>query len=114
MPSNNHGRISSEPEAFTAYMQATDDYQLADDPDNTGHPRFEKWKWSLPESAQWTNFREQADEVFTQYNTPALVNAATRDKMALIIRQVQDYDHNRDTGHGLLDLVAHYGNVDDW
>ncbi len=107
-------RIPSEPSQFTTYMQATDDRQLLDDPDNPGHPLYEKYKWTNAESAQWTSYRNEAQTIFTQYDTEALVNKLTRDQMNDLIRQVNDYDHGIGSIHHLLDKVALYGNMTDW
>jgi hypothetical protein len=114
MSTNSTGRIPPEPDKFLAYMQSTDDRQLLDDPDNPGHPLYEKYTWSLAESGQWTLFRTQAETLFTQYNTEATVNTLIRDQMFGLIKQVNEYDHGLETSHHLLDLVGIRGNITDW
>jgi hypothetical protein len=106
-------RIPFQFERLVPYLQLTDNYQLADDPDNPGNPRFKKWKWEITDSAAWTDFRDRADVLFIDYDAENLVNKNTRDKVKTLIREVQEYDHDRDTGHKLLDKVAMYGNIDD-
>jgi hypothetical protein len=109
-----NSRIPSEPSTFNTYMGVTDDYQLADDPDNPGNPRYKKWNWTDAESDQWTAFRTQTNTVFAQYDTEATVNKTVRDSMTTVMRQVNEYDHDGDTGHRLLDKVAVFGNLADW
>jgi hypothetical protein len=113
MSTNDSGRIPPQFEKLVPYLQLTDNYQLADDPDNPGQPRFEKWKWEDADSAQWTEFRTEADALFIDYDAENFVNKNVRDKIKVLVRNVQEYDHDRDTGHKLLDKVALYGNVDD-
>ncbi len=113
MSTNDSGRIPPQFERLVPYLQLTDNYQLADDPDNAGHPRWEKFKWTNAESDQWTDFRTQADALFIDYDAENFVNKNVRDKIKILVREVLEYDHDRDTGHRLLDKVALYGNVDD-
>jgi Fe-S-cluster formation regulator IscX/YfhJ len=94
-------------------MQLTDNYQLTIDPDNPPHKLYEKFTWTIAESTQWTDFRTQADALFSQYDSDLTVNTTIRNKMHTLIRQTNEYDHDRDTGHHLLDKVALHGNIDD-
>jgi hypothetical protein len=111
MPNN---RIPSEFASFTSYMVATDDRQLLDDPDNTGHSLWEKYKWTNAESDQWTAYRGDAETLLAQYDTEALVNKLIRDQVDTLMRNVNEFDHDRDTGHRLLDKVAINGIITDW
>jgi hypothetical protein len=106
--------MPTEPNKFVAYMDATDDYQLMDDPDNPGNPLFEKFTWTPLESAAWTAFRQKADALFIKYNDVNYVNSTVRKSMMKLIDDVNDYDHNKNTGHFLLNRVGEHGNVDDW
>src|SRR3569832_907823 len=107
-------RIPTEPNDFMTYMQTTDDRQLLDDPDNTGHPLYEKYKWTAAESDEWTDFRKRAESYFTQYNTEAIVNKLIREQMFGLIKEVNEFDHGTSSSHYLLDKVALYGNLTDW
>jgi hypothetical protein len=106
-------RIPSEPNKFVAYMDATDDYQLSIDPDNAPNLRYQKFGWTLAESGQWTLFRQEADTLFIKYNDENFVNSTIRKQMMQLIETVNDYDHDKITGHHLLDKVAMTGNIED-
>jgi hypothetical protein len=114
MSSTSSTRIPGEPDKFLAYMQSTDNRQLLDDPDNPGHPLYEKYSWTLAESDAWTAFRVQAEAAFTAYNTEATVNTLSRDQMFGLITEVNEYDHGLSDSHHLLDLVGIKGDLTDW
>jgi hypothetical protein len=114
MATKDHGRIPVEPAEFNTYMKATDNRQLLDDPDNAGHPLYEKYTWTEEESDQWTAYRNEAETLFLLYNTEATYTTVVRDSLVTLIRNVNEFDHDRDTGHHLLDKVALYGNITDW
>ncbi|MHB8261482.1 MAG: T9SS type A sorting domain-containing protein [Bacteroidia bacterium] len=63
-------RIASE---FAAFMQRTDNLQLAAGTPPTTR-KWQNWGWSVAQSRQWTAYRNQCDLLYPQYADPKHVN----------------------------------------
>lgn len=105
-------RISTKPAEFAPYMQNTDDLQLS--PGRVaGTKKYQDWGWSDAESAQWTSYRDQSDDLFPKWADKKHVNTDTSDQMTILIKAVKKYDNDPLTGHHLLDKVALGGTTSD-
>ena len=51
-------QVSRIPAEFNAYLNKTDAYQLGEDPNNTGNPRWKRW-WNDQNSADWHTKTEE-------------------------------------------------------
>ncbi|MBI3500963.1 MAG: hypothetical protein HY063_04135 [Bacteroidetes bacterium] len=94
-------RIPRDIAHFVPYMDDTDDYQQANDP-NTSQPRFQNWNWSGGNSNDWHNFRTKADQLFLQYNNKKFRNSDVTEKLHKLIEKVVAYDQQEH----LLDKIA--------
>ncbi|MBI3503172.1 MAG: hypothetical protein HY063_15400, partial [Bacteroidetes bacterium] len=99
-------RIPNKPSEFAAYMVNTDNYQLANN-------RYQNWGWTGQESTDWHNFRSQSDTLYAQYADKRHKNTDIKDQLLILIKNVLRYDHDKNTGHHLLDKIALNGTVSD-
>ncbi|HEX7415355.1 MAG TPA: hypothetical protein VF411_15025 [Bacteroidia bacterium] len=105
-------RISSIASEFAAFMQRTDNLQLAVGTPTTTR-KWQNWGWTLGQSQQWTAYRNQSDLLYPQYADPKHVNTDITDEMNLLIANVKKYDNDHLTGARLLDKVALNGTLND-
>lgn len=106
-------RIPTRPEQFAPYMDNTDDLQLAANPTAPPPQNFQKFGWTAAESAQWTAFRKQSDKLFQQVSDKKKSTSDLKDQMKILIKNVKAYDHDKLSGHHLLDKVALNGTTSD-
>jgi hypothetical protein len=95
-------------------MINTDDLQLSTlDPGPPLMKRFTLWKWTPEESAKWTTFRTDAEDLYALYSDEDKVTKTVRKDMNNLVISVMKYDLDPLTGHHLLDKVGALGTVDD-
>jgi len=94
-------------------MDNTDDLQLTNNPTPPPALNYLKWGWTAVESAQWTTYRKQSDKLFQQLSDKKKSTGDIKDQMKLLIKTVKQYDHDKITGHKLLDKVALSGTSSD-
>jgi len=98
-------RIPTQPDELASYMDNTDDYQLL----NVPPINYTRWQWTPAESAQWHTFRLQYDKVHNQINDVKNATTTQRDAEKILNKAIHDYDHDKVTGHKLLDKIALFG-----
>ena len=94
-------RISRNIEGFVVYLDNSDDYQKDIDP-ATGDPRYLNWNWTADESAQWSEFRTNSDELFLVWANKKFRSDSISNALRLNIIKTVSYDHE----HHLLDRIA--------
>jgi hypothetical protein len=94
-------RIPRDPAKFLAYMVNTDDWQLSIDP-ATSAPRFQNWGWTPAESTAWTDFRDRAVVLNTDYATVAKRSTDLLNKIKILLDEVVDYEQD----NKLLDRMS--------
>ncbi|MBI3502379.1 MAG: hypothetical protein HY063_11350 [Bacteroidetes bacterium] len=107
-----NSRIPTTIDLFHKYIIDTDDLQLSIDP-NTNNPVYQNWGWTAAESAAWTAFRTKDNALYKKYSVKKLRNSDITEKLNLNRKDCLKYDHDKDTGHHLLDKIALSGSVSD-
>ncbi|HEX7413221.1 MAG TPA: hypothetical protein VF411_04175 [Bacteroidia bacterium] len=112
MSTSKQSRISTVASEFAAFMQRTDNLQLAVGTPTTTR-KWQNWGWTLGQSQQWTAYRNQCDLLYPLYADKKRVNTETTDEMNILIAVVKKYDNDPLTGARLLDKVATNGTISD-
>jgi tetratricopeptide (TPR) repeat protein len=117
-------RIPGDVGLFRAYINKTDDCQIAidsigftiyprkadgkidynnkeDRKEIKGHPMFERWGWTDEESSAWTEYRKKYNELYSKFSE-IKDNLELQRQLEKIISEVIDYDNK----HLLIERVA--------
>ena len=98
-------RIPTSIPEFVAYMEDTDDYQLAIvAPATTAN--YLRWGWTAPQSAWWHTNRQKSDSLFAIYKNKKFRTSDNTEQIHQLIKVVSTYDH----ANHLLDNVANSSN----
>jgi hypothetical protein len=103
-------RIPTKPADFAPFMDNTDDHQLSINP-LSGQAFYKDWGWTTAESSQWTTYRKQSDKLFQELGDKKHSTSEEREEMTILIKNVKAFDHDKLSGHHLLDKIAILGTV---
>jgi len=107
-------RIPRKIKEFDDYISATDDRQLAINPDTT-EPYYKLYGWTDAESEAWTAFRTASNGLYGKYkNKKTDRTTQVTEDAGLNITACIKYDNHPVEGHFLLDNVAKNGSTTDW
>jgi hypothetical protein len=109
----NDSRISRQRTKFGGQMRVLDDLQKSDGiaPDTK---KWEDFKWNSDERDFVTYTRKKSDEYMDIINSQRHCPPEIKDKMDILIVNFMDYDHDKNTGHRLLDKIALHGTIEDF
>ncbi|HEX7413044.1 MAG TPA: hypothetical protein VF411_03280 [Bacteroidia bacterium] len=115
---SDRSRIPTIAAEIAAYMDKTDNYQLALAPIQPPAPapalyNWQRWHWTSQESADYHAFRLAYDANYALHSDKQHVDTEVRDEALVISRNIHSYDNDKDTGHHLLDKVALFGTLTD-
>jgi hypothetical protein len=105
-------RISRNRTKFGGQIRVLDDLQLSDGI-VSGTKKWQDFKWLIAESEYVTSVRTQSDTYMDLINSQRHCPPEIKDKMDILIDNFMDFDHDKNTGHRLLDKIALNGTIDD-